>query len=405
MTTPPTAASPPVPAQPGGIAFRLAWFYGAIFFVFGVYLPFWPVWLAAQGLSDPEIGLLMATGPWIAVLASPLAGRLADRLGRRRPILIGLSLLLAAAYAAMFGLQGFWAILAAMCVAGLAQSPLSPLTDSLTLFAQARGLADYGRVRLWGSFSFIVASLVVGRLLSTLPEATILWVIVIGAGFMVLVALAVPEIRPDGPRAGPGPFAALLGNRVFLVFLGVAVVLMASHAVYYAVGSLHWRRAGVDPTVIGLLWAEGVVAEIVLFAYGRRALARFSPVGLLMVCAAAGLIRWPALAATTEVGWLVLIQALHGLTFGAAHLGGMAFIGRAVPETYSGTAQGLYTAVVAGLGLGSMLAVSGALYQAAGANAFLAMALLSGAGLVGALVLYRIWDGGTLAVNRPRQSP
>jgi len=400
MTTPPTAASP-VPAQPGGIAFRLAWFYGALFFVLGVYLPFWLVWLAAQGLTDPQIGLLMATGPWIAVLASPLAGRLADRLGRRRPIMIGLTMLFAAAYVAMFGVQGFWAILAAMCVAGLAQAPLAPMTDNLTLFAQARGLADYGRVRLWGSFAFIVASLVVGRLLSALPEATILWVIVIGAVVMVLASLAVPEIRPDGRGTDRSPFAALLGNRVFLLFLAVAVVLMASHAVYYAVGSLHWRRAGVDPTVIGLLWAEGVVAEILLFAYGRRALARFSPVGLLMLCALAGLVRWPALAATTDVGWLMLIQALHGLTFGAAHLGGMAFIGRAVPEAYSGTAQGLYTAVVAGLGLGSMLAVAGVLYQAAGGTAYLAMALLSGAGLAGALVLFRIWDGGTLAISRP----
>jgi len=396
MTTPPSAASPPVPAQPGGIAFRLAWFYGAIFFVLGVYLPFWPVWLAAQGLSDSQIGLLMATGPWIAVLASPLA----DRLGRRRPILIGLTLLFAAAYMALFGVQGFWAILAAMCVAGLAQAPLAPTTDNLTLFAQARGLADYGRVRLWGSFAFIVASLVVGRLLSALPEATILWVIVIGAVVMVLASLAVPEIRPDVRHTDRSPFAALLGNRVFLLFLGVAVVLMASHAVYYAVGSLHWRRAGVDPTVIGLLWAEGVVAEILLFAYGRRALARFSPVGLLMLCALAGLVRWPALAATTDVGWLILIQALHGLTFGAAHLGGMAFIGRAVPEAYSGTAQGLYTAVVAGLGLGTMLAVAGVLYQVAGGTAYLAMALLSGAGLAGGFVLFRIWDGGTLAISR-----
>ncbi len=402
MTTPPSAASPPVPARPGGTAARLAGYYAAIFFVLGVYLPFWPVWLSAEGLTAAQIGLLMATGPWIAVVASPLAGRLADRLGRRRPIVIGLSILFTAAYCALFGLQGFWAILAVMCVAGLAQAPLVPLTDSLTLFAQARGRADYGRVRLWGSFAFIVASLVVGRLLSDLPEQAILWVIVFGAVAMVLAAFAVPEIRPDGSHAGPGPFAALLGNRTFLVFLGVAVVLLASHAVYYAVGSLHWRRAGVDPTVIGLLWAEGVVAEIVLFAYGRKALAKVGPVGLLAICAVAGLVRWPALALTTDVGWLILFQALHGLTFGAAHLGGMAFIGRAVPEALSGTAQGLYTAVVAGLGLGTMLAVAGVLYQGWGGDAFLAMAVLSGAGLVGALVLYRMWDGGTLTVSRPR---
>lgn len=398
---PSASETAPAPQNgPRGAAARLAVFYGCNFFLVGVYLPFWPVWLAARGMGAAEIGILMATGPWIAVLASPGFGRLTDFLGRRRPVMVALSAGLTAAYASMFGLEGFWLLLAAMCVVGATQSPLVPITDSLTLLAHARGHLDYGKVRLWGSIAFIVASLIVGRMLSVLPEATILWVILFSAAAMTLSALVVPDLRSDRGGSGRGPILALLGNRVFMTFLAVAVCLLASHAVLYAVGTLHWRQAGIDPTVIGLLWAEGVVAEIVLFAYGRRLLAALSPVGLLALCAVAGLVRWPALAMTTELGWLILIQALHGLTFGAAHLGAMIFIGRAVPEAVAGTAQGLYTAVVAGLGLGTLLAISGALYDAAGAEAYFAMALLSAAGLAGAVLLHRIWDGGRLPVGR-----
>jgi|TARA_Y100000294_G_scaffold101451_2_gene94202 hypothetical protein len=30
---------------------RLAFFYGAVFALIGIYLPFWPVWLAAKGME------------------------------------------------------------------------------------------------------------------------------------------------------------------------------------------------------------------------------------------------------------------------------------------------------------------------------------------------------------------
>lgn len=41
-------------------AARLSAFYAAIFLVAGIQLPFWPVWLAARGLTAREIGIALA---------------------------------------------------------------------------------------------------------------------------------------------------------------------------------------------------------------------------------------------------------------------------------------------------------------------------------------------------------
>ncbi|WP_325891061.1 hypothetical protein [Grimontia sp. NTOU-MAR1] len=40
----------------------LSIYYGAYFFAFGVYLPFWSVWLAWLGLSADDIGIVLGAG-------------------------------------------------------------------------------------------------------------------------------------------------------------------------------------------------------------------------------------------------------------------------------------------------------------------------------------------------------
>ena len=55
-------------------AARLSAFYGAAFLVTGAQLPFWPVWLAARGLSVREIGAVFAAAIWVKVIATPAIG-------------------------------------------------------------------------------------------------------------------------------------------------------------------------------------------------------------------------------------------------------------------------------------------------------------------------------------------
>ena len=48
---------------------------------------------------------------------------------------------------------------------------------------------------------------------------------------------------------------------------------------------------------------------------------------------------------STDLVALFAVQILHGLTFGAAHLGAMAFVAQAAPKGYTATMQSLYNAV------------------------------------------------------------
>src|SRR3954464_7587703 len=91
---------------------RLAAFYALIFGAFGVSLPYWPLWLAARGLAPEEIGLVFALTSLAKILAIPVMTALADRLDRRRAVIIGLLAASVGANLCFLPARGWPAILA-----------------------------------------------------------------------------------------------------------------------------------------------------------------------------------------------------------------------------------------------------------------------------------------------------
>jgi len=179
------------------------------------------------------------------------------------------------------------------------------------------------------------------------------------------------------------------GDPRFWMFVATASALQASHQVYYGFGSLYWRSLGFSQTTIGWLWAEGVIAEILLFWQGTPLLLGFGPIGLMALGGVAGIIRWSLAGLAVSLPAIAALQLLHALTFGASYLGAMHFLLRAVPASAAGSAQTIYAAVSSGLGGGLVMMAAGGLYASYGGRAYLFMAVLSAAGLAGSLQLRR----------------
>lgn len=368
-------------------ALRFAAFYAALFLVVGIQLPYWPVWLKSRGLSAAEIGVLVAAQLWVKVGFNPLVGHCVDRTGRRRPILFGLaagSLLVMLTFPFA---SGFPALLALSLLLGALLAAIMPVGDNLTMsHVVARGL-DYGRLRLWGSLSFIVMSGFVGSVLDTIGRDAIVWLFAAALVPLCFVVLALPDAPPlpAGPEEGPRPgWGDLLRNRRYWLFLAATASTGASHAMYYGFGTLHWQRAGIDNAWIGALWGIGVIAEVVLFAWSGALVRRFGAVGLIRLGAAAGIVRWGLMPWIASPELLVPLQCLHGLTFGATHIGAMHFVARQIAPALTGRALGLYAAMGNGVVLGLATVASGSIYAAFGGHGFLAMAALAAAGAAAA---------------------
>ena len=212
------------------------------------------------------------------------------------------------------------------------------------------------------------------------------------------------ELTESAPRGAPGLRGLKLRDAVdlfraplFLLFLLAASFVQASHALYYSFGSLHWRAQGIPDGAIGALWSVGVVAEVALFAMSGRVIAYFGTARLLMLAGLAATLRWAFMAIDPPLLATALLQTLHAMSFGAAHLAAIHFMTHAVPLDRAATAQGLYAAVVAGLVLGLVTIACGPLYRTFAGEGYAAMAMLALIGAGAAFILMQRWRGGLVA--------
>jgi PPP family 3-phenylpropionic acid transporter len=165
----------------------------------------------------------------------------------------------------------------------------------------------------------------------------------------------------------------------------VSTLVLGSHAMHDTFAVIRWSGAGISPGTVSVLWSESVAAEvIVFFLVGPALVRRLGPRGVMILAAAAGLVRWIVVALTPAIGALALVQPLHGLTFAALHLACMRVIPTAVPANLAATAQAMY-ALGPAAATALLTLASGHLYAHLGNQAFLAMALLCAAAALLAL--------------------
>ena len=387
------------------LAWRLAFLYAALFLVVGIYLPYLPVWLKWRDLGVDEIAVLLATPRFARILFTPVISFAADRLGDRRVILIALAWGSLLSFLLLWAADGFWQMFLATLLLAINWTAIMPLTETVAMTGIRNGALDYGRVRLWGSLSFIVASLGTGLVIGESGPQVVLPLLVAASVLMVLGTHLLPHAPTPPGRTAPSVLErlkladafTLARSPLFLLFLAAASLIQASHALIYTFGTLHWQTQGFPSGAIGGLWSLGVIAEIVLFAASGRIMARHGATRLLLLAGLAASLRWGLMAADPPLWATALLQTLHALSFGAAHLAAMHFLTRAVPEDRAATAQGLYAAVVAGLVMGLATIASGPLYRALAGEAYGVMAVLALIGAACAYLLMRHWRGGLVA--------
>jgi MFS transporter, PPP family, 3-phenylpropionic acid transporter len=383
-----------MPRDPQILATRfvrgLALFYAALFVSIGIQLPFFPLWLEAKGLDAGIIGLVLAAPMVVRLFAVPLLTRLADS---RQALWIALVIASGASAAGTIVLgftEGSLAILLVFALASVPFTPIMPLAEAYAL----RGLAQigraYGPVRLWGSAAFIGGSLGAGWIIDSIAPGNLIWLI---AGALLASTAATFGLvplppRPHGPERPEPAYRGILRTPGFAAAAAAAGLIQASHAVYYGFSSLDWRAAGLDGATVGVLWALGVVAEIILFAFSGRLPLWLASFALLVVGALGATLRWAVMAFDPPAAVLPLLQCLHALSFGATHLGAIGFVHRAAPAGRAATAQGSLAVVLGGTMALSMM-LTGVLYEAFGTRAYAAMAAMSAAGGILAVIAWQ----------------
>lgn len=337
----------------GGSLVRLAAGYFVYCTAVGIFTPFWSPYLVSRGFSALEVSWLLAVGAAVRSCGPMLVGWLADL--NHPTWVLRLAALIGVASFAVLPQQAVLTGFIVFCVVyALSWTSIGPLIDVHTLAHLGAGSFRYGRIRLWGSIGFIVSSWLGGAFFERMGYAVLpRLMLCLAGGTLVATLLVQPIVRTVGAVAD-APFGASLRSRATLVSLSVAALIAVSFGAYYVFFTLYLSLHGYGKQTIGALWALGVLAEVVVFAFGPSLLLRF-PIRSLFALAAAGTcVRWLAVAWFVQYPWvLAASQLLHGLGFAVLHFAIVLSAQALFPERSASRGQTLFNSV--GYGVGGMV--------------------------------------------------
>ncbi|UVK45570.1 MFS transporter [Mesorhizobium sp. AR07] len=388
MSLPPL--SPEQLVKPRHFELRMSLIFATLFVPLGTHLPYFPLWLQAKGFHAEQIAVILAAPMFLRVVTTPLLTALADRARDRADIYIALvaaSLLLSAGY---FLTPTYAMVLAVSLALTIVWTPHSPIADSLALSGVRRFGSNYTSMRKWGSISYLFANVAGGFILSAAGARAVPVIIFVALAVALAAGLLAPRLgRPR--RASPlsatdiQHSAPKLLNPYFLYFsIGVGVIT-ASHAFLYGFVSIYWKSIGIGDSVVGLLWAWGVVSEVCMFMMFTRFFNSFSVVSIMVMAGIGSIVRWIAFPLVWPLGLGVAgffgVQSLHSVSVALVLIGLQKMIGETVSEERTGAAQG-----IAYFSNGFFMAVgtlaSGPLYDRFGVDGFFAMIPIALIGLV-----------------------
>lgn len=343
---------------------RLSGFYFFYFASLGALVFYWNPYLSALGFNDAQIGELMAIIMATRIVAPNLWGYIADASGKRMAIVRIGSFLTVFCFLGVFWAEGYWGMAIALAAFSFFWNSSLPQFEATTLNHLGKNTNEYNRIRIWGSVGFIVTVMLLGfafDLISYLNLPLILFLLFL---FIFLFSLFVPGDQVEVQQQNHNSLLKILKRPEVYSLLIVVCLLQASHGPYYVYFVRYLTLYDYSQSVIGVLIAIGVAAEIVIFLLIGPLLKQYGHRQLILYSLALTVLRWLLTAiAPASISVILMAQFLHAASFGIMHVVSIELVHRYFVGPHQGRGQALYSSMSFGLGgvIGSLY--SGYLWQ------------------------------------------
>lgn len=337
---------------------RISAYYVLFYATVAVWSPYFALWLRSRGLDPAAIGWVLAVYPAVALLGQPFWGIVNDRLKREWWTVLA-AIVMAPLAASLFRVAPvalFPAIAAAMA---FFQTAIIPVADSMTV--GLLGSHRYGEARLFGSLGYALVVAFAGFLYHRFGIGHFIDFYLLAS----LLALAGILIYPRPPRqnhsADRPPWFRGIGDlwrqrrfRGVLLFVLFITMSQAINGSYFA---LYYRALNHPLSWLGILFGLGALSEIPVFYLSGRLIQRVGPTRTLFLSGAIFAFRWIVTASGPPTWGLVLLQLLHGPSFGLGLASGVTLAATVSDSHNRVSAQSLYSATSTGLAplLGSIV--------------------------------------------------
>jgi PPP family 3-phenylpropionic acid transporter len=349
-------------------------FYFLYFAAIAAFAPYLVLYYQSVGLSGAQIGLLTGITPLITLVSVPFWTGLADTTGRHRLImsmamLVGITVLIIFPYLHTFALIFGMAI-----VLQTFFSPVMAFSDSATMFMLGAKKDLFGRVRLGGTIGFGLVATLAGILVENNGLKMAFW----GGAFLFFLGFLISQKFEHGKAAKNGiasrkRIGQLLKNPHWLIFLALAftggVAFAASNTYFFP----FMKELGATEGTMGLALTIGTLAEIPVMLLVNRMIVRFKSYGLLVFSLVFTGLRLLLFAVSFSPAFVLFVQILNGFTFPIMWVAGVSYADEHAPEGLRTTAQGMFSAMVMGIGTATGGFVGGLLLENLGGRGLYAI--------------------------------
>lgn len=363
-----------------------------LFVVFGfavaAFFPFLALYLEGyHGLSESQIGLVIAAMALARVVANPLWGHVADTVtGRRTALQIG-ALGTAAGAVAMNLVDGPTALVLASVVQAGFMVANGPNLDAIALVHLGDGrMSEYGRLRSWESLTYAAGCLGFGAFLQASGVGWAMPIYALASLAVLAWSFTVPRDRASRvEHAGRlGTLGAVFRAAPrFWGFLAAVLLVWTGFNAAWNFIALRIGDQGGGALLVGIGTALGGVVEVPVMRSSSRLQRRF---GLRRVYAlgcsvyAVGFLLWGSVRDPTV---LSLLTVLEGVGFSLLFTTGVVIVGRLLPSSLYSTGNAV--AQMVGFGLGPILGagIGGYAYEYLGSGVlFVAASVLTAAAAI-----------------------
>lgn len=369
------------PAASSALNARLSLMMFLQYAIWGAWLPFlWSFLFEHRHMTGEQIGSMFAAGAFGAILGPFIAGQIADRYFATEKFL-GVSHLIGAALIwQLADVESYRGFLVFSLAYGLVYSPTLALTNSLAFHHLPDRDRDFGKVRLWGTFGWIVVGIAMGHWLAhahtpagadtaaahvaqVAGKADAFRLSALLGVIMGLYCFTLPSTPPSKSAGKQNAVTEALGEvcrQPLLTLFLLAVPVSCIHQFYFVhtEGFLHAKLTvpAFFTSLFGVggggFMTIGQMVEVLVLGIVPLFSKRVSRKTLLAIGLCAYAARMAIFAYLQDSGLFLLAGVgLHGLCFGCFIFVAFMIVDEHTSADVRASAQNLFNLVIIGVGI------------------------------------------------------